>query len=432
MMATGWPRSALAWACLACVVGFSTAAAEPGEVERGLPGPVGRLVACETKMLGCLVAIGAKPGHLGWQPLGIEPAVPFASHELGARITYRGLDALGGVGIAVARQGDAWRIIELVAGGPADRDGRITVSDRVAFLAEGDNGPPNDTSALQLESIRALMRGVVGSTVRLGIAGLDEAIEEIPLVRDERGRDDLAGAAPEDVLERALALRQTLTGLAAPATGPATVHFRTGDAIAAEVLTADEAHVRIRIATDREATIPVGFIRVVELAASVVKPIPKQKLARLLTVPQTRRSVLPTHVLRMISGDYVRGRLLGIDDAVVQFEITGGNTKQLPRRDVSRIIWLATKGDPQPSPRSALEALDGLPVVAVSTHGRRLSLAARGLDGDMLVGEHPALGPVRVPLAGCAELLIGAAIDEHQPAERPYAQWVLSPAASTR
>ena len=314
MMAAGWPRSALAWACLACVVGFSTAAAEPGEVERGLPGPVGRLVACETKMLGCLV---------------------------------------------------------------------------------------------------------------------DEAIEEIPLVRDERGRDDLAGAAPEDVLERALALRQTLTGLAAPATGPATVHFRTGDAIAAEVLTADEAHVRIRIATDREATIPVGFIRVVELAASVVKPIPKQKLA-LLTVPQTRRSVLPTHVLRMISGDYVRGRLLGIDDAVVQFEITGGNTKQLPRRDVSRIIWLATKGDPQPSPRSALEALDGLPVVAVSTHGRRLSLAARGLDGDMLAGEHPALGPVRVPLAGCAELLIGAAIDEYQPAERPCAQWVLSPAASTR
>ena len=96
MMAAGWPRSALAWACLVCVVGFSTAAAEPGEVERGLPGPVGRLVACETKMLGCLVAIGAKPGHLGWQPLGIEPAVPFASHELGARITYRGLDALGG------------------------------------------------------------------------------------------------------------------------------------------------------------------------------------------------------------------------------------------------------------------------------------------------------------------------------------------------
>ena len=316
MMAAGWPRSALAWACLACVVGFSTAAAEPGEVERGLPGPVGRLVACETKMLGCLVAIGAKPGHLGWQPLGIEPAVPFASHELGARITYRGLDALGGVGIAVARQGDAWRIIELVAGGPADRDGRITVSDRVAFLAEGDNGPPNDTSALQLESIRALMRGVVGSTVRLGIAGLDEAIEEIPLVRDERGRDDLAGAASEDVRERALALRHR-------APGPATVHFRTGDAIAAVLLTADEAHVRIRIATDREATIPVGFIRAVELAASVV-------------------------------------------------------------------------------------------------------------DGDMLVGEHPALGPVRVPLAGCAELLIGAAIDEYQPAERPCAQWVLSPAASTR
>ena len=199
MMAAGWPRSALAWACLACVVGFSTDAAEPGEVERGLPGPVGRLVACETKMLGCLV---------------------------------------------------------------------------------------------------------------------DEAIEEIPLVRDERGRDDLAGAASEDVLERALALRHR-------APGPATVHFRTGDAIAAVLLTADEAHVRIRIATDREATIPVGFIRAVELAASVV-------------------------------------------------------------------------------------------------------------DGDMLAGEHPALGPVRVPLAGCAELLIGAAIDEYQPAERPCDQWVLSPAASTR
>jgi len=398
-------------------------AARVGDV-RGLPGTVGRLTAGDATMIGCLADVG---GAVGWQPLGASSAVAFAGPDVAARIAYRGLGALGGVGVSVARRGDdAWEIVDVVAGGPAARDGRLRPGDLVAGVAEGSAGEAVRTGGLKVDAVRALLRGPVGSTARLGIVSGTGARTEVCIVRDESGRDDLAGAAAKDVLDRAIALQQSLARTPAPG-GPATVHLRHGDAIACTLVAADPETVTVRLAADREAVVPARLVRAIELSPAGVRPLSRQKLARLLTVPRAQQGSPPTHVLRMMAGDYLRGRLLAVDATTVRFDVAG-DVKELPRRDVARIIRLVAADEPPPEPRAALAGMAGLPIVAVGADGRRLALAATGVAGGMLVGTSPACGALRLPLDRYAEVLVGRAIDGARPGEQPYAQWVLTPA----
>ena len=183
----------------------------------------------------------------------------------------------------------------------------------------------------------------------------------------------------------------------------------------------------MRFADGRDRAIPVDQIRAIELSTAAGRPILKQKLARLLTVPRTQQAAPPTHVIRMIGGDYLRGRLLGIDEQRVIYDVAGA-TKSLPRQDVARIIRLATAQEPHPSLLAAMSRLEGIPIVVIGGDGRRQAVAATGMDEGAIVGESPTLGPTAVSLGGCADVLVGAAIDEVADAERPYAQWVLAPA----
>jgi hypothetical protein len=395
-------------------------------VVRGLPGTIGRLDdGTDSTMLGCLADVGG----VGWHALGAVSPVAFAGPAAAARITYRGLGALGGIGVSLARHGDdAWEIVDITADGPAARDGRLRIGDRVTTIAANADGDPLPIATRKLDTVRALLRGPVGSTVRLGVAAGTEPAREIEIVRDESGRDDLAGAAPKDVLDRAIALQQSLLP-AGPTAGPVTLHLRGGDAVACRLVAVDRERVVVRLAGDDETAVPSRLVRAIELLPVGVRPLLKQKLARLLTVPRSQQHEPPTHVVRMAAGDYLRGRLVGVDADVVRFDVAG-DVKPLPRRDVARIIWLARADEPQPAPRAMVDGMPGLPIVAVGSDGRRLTVAATGVADANLVGESPAFGVLRIPVARCAELLVGRAIDEHLPAELPYAQWVLTPAPS--
>lgn len=396
---------------------------DPAAALVGLPGRVGLLTADGTRIVGCLSTCG--DGRIGWQPLGCPRAVPFAT-DTAARIEYRGLDAVGGPGVVLARRGaaDGWRVVDVMAGGSAARDGSLRVGDRVETCADGAWGRPVALQGVRAESLKLLLVGPVGSVVRLGVSG-DDGDREITLVRDPSGLDDLAGAAPRDVLDRAAAVRQSLTG--AVAGGPATVHLRSGESFACSVIRGDSRSVGVRLGADREVEIPTASLRAIELSAAGVRPILKQKLARLLTVPRSQQASPPTHVVRLAWGDYVRGRLVGIDAATVRFDVLG-DVKDLPRRDVARIIRLAPADDEVPSLVDELAARGGLPLVVVGGDGRRLAVAATGLTDGELVGTSPTLGMTSVSLAAAATVLVGEAIDEVTTAELPYAQWVLVPA----
>ena len=63
--------------------------------------------------------------------------------------------------------------------------------------------------------------------------------------------------------------------------------------------------------------------------------------------------------------------------------------------------------------------------------GRRMTLVAGSLAGNLLRGRSLAFGDVQLDLGSIDRLLIGGAI-EADDAERPYSRWKLKPAAEPR
>ena len=76
--------------------------------------------------------------------------------------------SLAGVG-AVLRNDDGFaRVMEVVPGGPADRDGRLKENDRIAAVAQGD-GEFVDVEGMKLDKVVKQIRGKKGSLVRLQV-----------------------------------------------------------------------------------------------------------------------------------------------------------------------------------------------------------------------------------------------------------------------
>lgn len=96
--------------------------------------------------------------------------------------------SLVGVG-AVLRSDEGYaRVLEVVPGGPADRDGRLKVNDRIAAVAQGDE-EFEDTVNMKLDKVVEKIRGKKGTTVRLLVAPANATDpsqrEVIEIVRDE-------------------------------------------------------------------------------------------------------------------------------------------------------------------------------------------------------------------------------------------------------
>lgn len=390
-------------------------------------GRLGMLEADGQRTLGWLVTAGDESG-IAWQPAGGGPPVPLGA---AARIRYRGLDALGGIGAGLARDGDCWRFVDVDAAGPAGRDGRIRFGDRLVTIAQGSGGTPIPTDDLEIDVVRGLVRGIIGSTVVVTTVSATGAEQRIELVRDELGRGDLAGAAPRDVLDRVLAIHDTHGAAGEADAGPATVHLRWGDSFLATVVAADRDGLRVRIAPDHEVTIGADLVRAVDLQPASGRPILKQKRDRLLTLPRMQKADPPTHLLRLTAGDYVRGRLVELGESTARLQVQA-EEKRFARDQVARIIWLGLAGEPRPEARAAVDGLPGTAIQIVGSDGRRLTLAASVADGERVIGRSPALGAVRPLLARCAEILVGDGIKEFGLAELPYEKWVLTPAAVPR
>jgi hypothetical protein len=221
-------------------------------------------------------------------------------------------------------------------------------------------------------------------------------------------------------------------GTAAPvarAALPAMIYLRSGDAFPCAVLSGGAEGLRVRTAVAADVAVPAAALRAVELVASDSLGVPREKLVRLLTLPRKQEADPPTHVLRLNAGDYVRGKLVSLDDTRIRFDVLG-TMKTFPRDAATRLIWLTKKGDPPAE--AAAEGAGGVPVQGVAGAGRRLTVEARRVVGNQLVGRHPVLGEAGIDLATCDRLLVAAAIAAIPPDSLPYAQWVLVPSAVPR
>jgi len=412
----------------------------PAAAGADLPGREGRLEGAGFAMRGSLAAVA---GGVGWQPAGSltgsrfaeSPAAPFAG-----RLDYVAQDAeaddgemVGGIGGMVSPADDGTFAVTMLAeDGAAARDGRLQPGDRIVAIAPSEQARFVQTKGLDAEKVTDLLRGRIGTPVRLRVtnaAGKDS--REIEIVR---GR---LGMAAGHLLRQAL---QTQAELAAPQSAatelayPEVVVLTSGESTVCRVAEIDGERVRLSTPLGGVVDVPAAAVKVVELDPSAPgRTLDKVRFERLLTVPRTQRSQPPTHVVRLRNGDYVRGRLVKVDDETVKLALSGAE-QDFPREAVTRLIWLQPE---QPDGKAAgdrpEEASDaeGLRVMGVWPGGRRAVSMATAIDGVMVVGRNPALGDVRIDTEKVDRLIFGELSDK-EAAPRPYSQWKVRPAPEPR
>jgi hypothetical protein len=246
-----------------------------------------------------------------------------------------------------------------------------------------------------------------------------------------------------EILQAALAEHARLAPGAAPAAAagagfPALAFLRTGDVLpcAVEAIDADGLRIRTPLAAAANqgaVQVPAALVQAVELIPSAAsRTLDRARMDRLLTVPRLQRANPPTHLLRLTDGDYLRGRLLRLDDTTASLALADA-VQELPRDAVARVIWLHPQelADGPAAPDAAAPAGPGLLVQGVAADGRRVTLLADRVDGTTIVGRSPAIGPAAIDSGTVDRLLIGAAI-EAEAGTLDYRQWKLKPAPEPR
>ena len=101
------------------------------------------------------------------------------------------------------------------------------------------------------------------------------------------------------------------------------LYLRSGDVIPSEVTSIDEKGVHFRTSLSASTFVAHDKVKAVELAhpGDVTVRITKPKRERLLMLPRMQKENPPTHLIRSRNGDFLRGRLIKMDDKTLQVEM---------------------------------------------------------------------------------------------------------------
>lgn len=106
--------------------------------------------------------------------------------------------SLEGIGAVLQSDEEFTKVVRLVAGGPADKQGQLKAADKIIGVAQGDLGEMVDVVGWRLEEVVDLIRGPKNTVVKLEI----KTDAEQKIIRINRGRVKLEDqAAQKEVLE---------------------------------------------------------------------------------------------------------------------------------------------------------------------------------------------------------------------------------------
>jgi carboxyl-terminal processing protease len=91
---------------------------------------------------------------------------------------------LEGIGARLQSDGDKTTVTEIVAGGPAWKQGELTAKDVVLKVAQGKTDEPVDVMGFDIDDVVSKIRGPKGTIVRLTVQKVDGTIKEIVITRD--------------------------------------------------------------------------------------------------------------------------------------------------------------------------------------------------------------------------------------------------------
>ena len=202
--------------------------------------------------------------------------------------------------------------------------------------------------------------------------------------------------------------------------------LRTGDMVPCEITRIDEKGVTYKTPLSDSGTIANDKIKAVVLTLDGRGPVEltKEKRDRLLTLPRMQRDNPPTHLIRSCDGDYLRGRVIEMDERRLVVEVRL-QTREVPRDRISRIIWLhPDEMEGTPAAKKKTESGPQPRVQAVHDNGTRLTFHPTQVKDSILSGKSDALGACRIGLDSIDQLLIGNAIEEAV-TKTAYQQWKL-------
>ncbi len=216
----------------------------------------------------------------------------------------------------------------------------------------------------------------------------------------------------------------------APATpGKRTMHLRSGDTIPCEVTKISQAGINFKTTLSDATFVSHDKVKAVELSVVDGPPkLNKTKRERLLTLPRLQRDSPPTQLIRSRNGDFLRGRVIDMDDQELRLEVRV-ETKKIPRDRISQIIWFhpdelgSTETSAADTQQSAATS-DSTRVQAFRSDGIRLTFFPEQFADKALSGKSEVLGNCRMEVDQVDQLLIGAEI-EKSAADLAYHRWKL-------
>lgn len=110
---------------------------------------------------------------------------PITSDNFNIRMSL----SLEGIGAQLSARDEYTTVVRIIAGGPADKDGRLDEDDKIVGVGQGEDGEIIDVIGWRIDDVVQLIRGEKGTKVRLqvlkGDKGIDAHPEEIVITRDK-------------------------------------------------------------------------------------------------------------------------------------------------------------------------------------------------------------------------------------------------------
>ncbi|MFT6790820.1 MAG: carboxyl-terminal processing protease [Cellvibrionaceae bacterium] len=105
--------------------------------------------------------------------------------------------SLEGIGAVLQSQDEYTKVVRLIAGGPAQKQGDLQTADLITGIAQGDGGDMIDVVGWRLDEVVSLIRGSKGSVVRLQVDPADPTKSDLKTIRITRDKVKLEDQAAQ-------------------------------------------------------------------------------------------------------------------------------------------------------------------------------------------------------------------------------------------